>query len=144
MGIQQNDRLKFDVPTLLFGASLIGPSVLEITQKLKNWPVLAADGGLNSAINEGLFPQMVIGDMDSVTNLDQLPVSVRQIRLSGQDDTDFEKCIRLINAPLIVGLGFMDGRLDHSLAALDAMARLEHDRPVLLAGSNDIVLAASR
>ena len=78
---------------------------------------------------------MVIGDMDSVTNLDQLPVSVRQIRLSGQDDTDFEKCIRLINAPLIVGLGFMDGRLDHSLAALDAIARLEHDH-----GSNDIVL----
>ena len=33
-----------------------------------------------------------------------------------------------------------DGRLDHSLAAFDAMARLDHDRPVLLAGSNDVVL----
>ena len=33
-----------------------------------------------------------------------------------------------------------DGRLDHSLAVLDAMARLEHDRPILLAGSNDVVL----
>ena len=140
MDIQQNDRLKFDLPTVLFGASPIGPAVLEITQKFESWPVLAADGGVNAAINAGLLPQMVIGDMDSVTDLDQLPVSVRQIRLSGQDDTDFEKCLRLINAPLIVGVGFLDGRLDHSLAVLDSMARLEHDRPVLLAGSNDVVL----
>ncbi len=140
MDIQHNDRLKFDVPTVLFGASPIGPSVLEVTKKLKSWPVLAADGGINAAINAGLLPQMVIGDMDSVVDLDQLPVSVRQIRLSGQDDTDFEKCLRLIKAPLIVGVGFLDGRLDHSLAAFDAMARLDHDRPVLLAGSNDVVL----
>ena len=140
MDIQQNDRLNFDVPIVLFGASPIGSSVLKVTQKFKSWPVLAADGGLNAAINAGLLPKMVIGDMDSVTDLDQLPVSVRQIRLSGQDDTDFEKCLRLINAPLIVGVGFLDGRIDHSLAALDAMSRLEHDRPVLLVGSNDVVL----
>ena len=140
MDIQHNDRLKFDEPIVLFGASPIGPSVLEVTKKLKSWPVLAADGGINSAINAGLLPQMVIGDMDSVVDLDQLPVSVRQIRLSGQDDTDFEKCLRLIKAPLIVGVGFLDGRLDHSLAAFDAMARLDHDRPVMLAGSNDVVL----
>ena len=140
MDTQQNDCLKFDVPTVLFGASPVEPSVLKVTQKLKSWPVLAADGGLNAAINAGLLPQIVIGDMDSVTDLDQLPVSIRQIRLSGQDDTDFEKCLRLIKAPLIVGVGFLDGRLDHSLAALDAMARLEHDRPVLLAGSSDVVL----
>ena len=83
---------------------------------------------------------MVIGDLDAGTAWDKLPASVRQIRLSGQDDTDFEKCLRLIRAPLIVGVGFLDGRLDHSLAALDAMSRLEHDRPVLLVGSNDVVL----
>ncbi len=140
MYIQQNDRLNFDVPTVLFGASPIGPSVLEVTKRLKSWPVLAADGGINAAINAGLLPQMVIGDMDSVVDLDRLPVSVRQIRVSGQDDTDFEKCLRLIKAPLIVGVGFLDGRLDHSLAAFDAMARLDHDRPVMLAGSNDVVL----
>ena len=140
MDIKKNDSLKFDVPTVLFGASPIGPSVLRLAQRFKSWPVLAADGGLNAAINAGLLPQIVIGDMDSLTDLDQLSVSIRQIRLSGQDDTDFEKCLRLIEAPLIVGVGFLDGRFDHSLAALDAMARLDHDRPVLLAGSYDVVL----
>ena len=140
MDVQQNDRLNFDVPIVLFGASPVGSSVLKVTQKLRGWPVLAADGGLNTAKNSGLLPQMVIGDMDSVTDLDQLPVSIGQIRCFGQDDTDFEKCLRLIRAPLIVGVGFLDGRLDHSLAALDAMARLEHDRPVLLVGSHDVIL----
>jgi len=137
---QQNDRLKFDLPIVLFGASPIGSSVPSFIQKFKSWPVIAADGGLEAAIDSGLLPQMIIGDMDSVTNLEQLPVSIRQIRLSGQDDTDFEKCLRLIEAPLIVGVGFLDGRFDHSLAALDAMARLDHDRPILLAGSYDVVL----
>ena len=140
MDSQQNDRVKFDEPIVLFGASPIGSSVLKLIQKFKSWPVLAADGGSEAAIDAGFLPQMVIGDMDSVTDLDQLPVLVRQIRLSGQDDTDFEKCLRLIEAPLIVGVGFLDGRLDHSLAALDAMARLDHDRPILLAGSYDVVL----
>ena len=140
MNIRQNNPLKFDVPTLLFGASPIGSSVLKLIQKFQNWPVLAADGGLKAALNAGLLPEMVIGDMDSVTDLDHLPASVKKIRLSGQDDTDFEKCLRLIEAPLIVGVGFLDGRLDHSLAALDTMARLQHDRPVLLVGSYDVVL----
>ena len=140
MDSQQNDRFKFDEPIVLFGASPIGSSVLKLIQKFKSWPVLAADGGLKAAMDAGFLPQMVIGDMDSVTDLDQLPVSVRQIRLSGQDDTDFEKCLRLIEAPLIVGVGFLEGRLDHSLAAFDAMARLNHDRPILLAGSYDVVL----
>ena len=74
---------------MLFGASPIGRSVLKVTQKFESWPVLAADGGVNAAINAGLLPQMVIGDMDSVTDLDQLPISFGKSDLSGQDDTDF-------------------------------------------------------
>jgi thiamine pyrophosphokinase len=140
METQQNNRLKFNSPILLFGASPIDLSTLKLLQKYKSWPVLAADGGVTAAINAGLLPQIVIGDMDSATDLDQLPVSVRQIKLTEQDDTDFEKCLKLIDAPLIVGFGFLNGRFDHSLAALDALARLRHDRPVLLAGEFDVVL----
>lgn len=140
MDIQQNDCLKFESPTLLFGASPIGSAVLKLVQKCRNWPVLAADGGVVAAIDAGLLPEMVIGDMDSATDLGLLPASVRQIRLAGQDDTDFEKCLKLIETPLIVGFGFLGGRFDHSLAALDALARLQHERPVLLAGTDDVLL----
>ena len=82
----------------------------------------------------------MIGDMDSANDLDQLPDDIRQIKLSGQDDTDFEKSLGVISAPLIIGIGFLDGRFDHSLAALDALARLPHDRPVLLVGGDDVLL----
>ena len=112
MNIWENERLRFSSPVLLLGASPIGSSMLKIMQKLKSWPVLAADGGLMAAMEAGLLPQIVIGDVDS--EKDELCGSVRQIRLSGQDDTDFEKCLRLIDAPLIVGIGFLDGRFDHS------------------------------
>ena len=132
MNIRQNERLRFSSPILLLGASPIGSSMLKLMQKFKSWPVLAADGGLMAAMEAGLLPQIVIGDMDSAKGLELLPDSVRQIRLSGQDDTDFEKCLQLIDAPLIVGIGFLDGRFDHSLATMDALARLSHDRPVLL------------
>ena len=103
-------------------------------------PVIAADGGVETALDAGFLPQAIIGDMDSVDDLNLLPKSIHQIVLPQQDDTDFEKCLQLIDAPLIVGVGFLDGRFDHSLAVLDALARLQHDRPVFLVGANDVLL----
>ena len=78
--------------------------------------------------------------MDSVNDFDQLADDIRHIKRSGQDDTDFEKSLDLISAPLILGIGFLGGRFDHSLAALDALSRLPHDRPVLLVGGDDVLL----
>jgi len=132
--------LLYSSPILLFGAAPIAGSLLSCLDHCQNWPVLAADGGLRTALSCGLRPQAVIGDMDSANDLDQLPDDIRQIKLSGQDDTDFEKSLGVISAPLIIGIGFLDGRFDHSLAALDALARLPHDRPVLLVGGDDVLL----
>jgi len=137
---QQHDVLTFASPILLFGASPIAELTPHLLDEFKNWPVIAADGGVKAALNTGFLPQAIIGDMDSVDRLGDLPKSIRQILLSGQDDTDFEKCLKLIDAPLIVGFGFLDGRFDHSLAALNALARLHHDRPIFLVGANDVLL----
>jgi thiamine pyrophosphokinase len=136
----QDNQLLYSSPILLFGAAPIAGSLLSCLDHCQNWPVLAADGGLRTALSCGLRPQAVIGDMDSANDLDQLPDDIRQIKLSGQDDTDFEKSLGVISAPLIIGIGFLDGRFDHSLAALDALARLPHDRPVLLVGGDDVLL----
>ena len=140
MAYRHDDQLLFTSPILLFGAAPIAGSLLSCLDRCQNWPVVAADGGLGTALSCGLRPQAVIGDMDSANDLDQLPDDIRQIKRSGQDDTDFEKSLDLISAPLIFGMGFLDGRFDHSLAALDALARLQHDRPVLLVGVNDVLL----
>ena len=134
------DQLLFNAPILLFGAAPITRSLLSCLDRCQNWPVVAADGGLGTALSCGFRPQAVIGDMDSANDLDQLADDIRQIKRSGQDNTDFEKSLDLISAPLIIGIGFLDGRFDHSLAALDALARLPHDRPVLLVGGDDVLL----
>ena len=140
MAHRQDNQLLYSSPILLFGAAPIAGSLLSCLDHCQNWPVLAADGGLRTALSCGLRPQAVIGDMDSANDLDLLPDDIRQIKLSGQDDTDFEKSLGVISAPLIIGIGFLDGRFDHSLAALDALARLPHDRPVLLVGGDDVLL----
>ena len=140
MAYRQDDQLLFTSPILLFGAAPIAGSLISCLDRCQNWPVVAADGGLGTALSCGLRPQAVIGDMDSANDLDQMPDDIRQIKLSGQDDTDFEKSLDLISAPLIIGIGFLDGRFDHSLATLDALARLPHDRPVLLVGGDDVLL----
>ena len=120
---------------------LVGAAPIQIGTALKalpdSWPVIAADGGADVLLKIGRRPNLVIGDMDSAG---PLPDDLPQLPLAGQDDTDFEKCLARIEAPLIVGLGFLEGRLDHTLSALHALMGLPHDRPVMLIGDSDVML----
>ena len=123
-------------PVILVGAAPVQiGSALEALPKL--WPVIAADGGADVLLKIGRRPDLVIGDMDSAG---ALPDDLPQLSLAGQDDTDFEKCLARVHAPLIVGLGFLEGRLDHTLAAMHALTALSHDRPVMLFGETDLLL----
>ena len=123
-------------PVILVGAAPVQiGSALEALPK--SWPVIAADGGADVLLKIGRRPDLVIGDMDSAG---ALPDDLPQLSLAGQDDTDFEKCLARVHAPLIVGLGFLEGRLDHTLAAIHALMALSHDRPVMLVGDTDLVL----
>ena len=54
-----------------------------------------------------------------------------------QDSTDLEKCLRSVTAPWFLGLGFLGGRIDHELAALNALVRYRSS-PVILLGSEDL------
>ena len=127
---ENHDILRYDRPIVLVGAApvQIGPALKACPE---SWPVIAADGGADALLKIGRRPDLVIGDMDSAG---PLPDDLPQLPLDGQDDTDFEKCLSRIHAPLIVGLGFLEGRLDHTLAAIHALMALPHDRPVMLVG----------
>ena len=78
--------------------------------------------------------------MDSVGALDHLDPEIAIVHHTGQDDTDFEKCLNLIHAPLIVGFGFLGARHDHVLAALHALAGRAESRPVILVGQDDVMM----
>ncbi|WP_424931017.1 thiamine diphosphokinase [Amaricoccus macauensis] len=121
--------------------TLIGGGPVEdrdLTEARDIAPLLvAADGGLNHLRSKDVRPAAVIGDMDSV-ELDLVRESgVACHHIAEQDSTDLEKCLRNIAAPIMIGIGFMGGRVDHHLAAMNALLRFA-DRPVILLGGSDI------
>ena len=125
-------------PAILIGAAPTDLAGIELCAP--EWPVFAADGGVHTALANHLHPRAVIGDMDSIGAIDQLDPAIALIHQAGQDDTDFEKCLNLIHAPLIVGFGFLGARHDHMLAALHSLASLADSRPVILVGQDDVMV----
>lgn len=131
-----------DVPVTLIGGA--GAAAPEFDWALGVAPrLVAADGGARVALAAGRVPEAVIGDLDSLTREDRARLAATAIhRVAEQDSTDFAKCLARIAAPLVVGLGFLGARLDHTLAALNALAR--HDGACLLAGPKDVAFHVPR
>jgi thiamine pyrophosphokinase len=115
----------------------------DLALALKRAPVpVAADGGANRLLQLGVMPEAVIGDMDSISPAARAAIpKARQHLVAEQVTTDFDKALRLIEAPLVLALGFAGARLDHGLAAFATLiARAE--RRCLLIGPKDFAFAA--
>ncbi len=125
--------------TLVGGAD---PRRTDITTALSHAPnLVAADGGAAALLAAGLRPMVVIGDMDSIGADAKAAFSDRLVEVSNQDTTDLEKCLYRIAAPLIIAVGFSGGRLDHTLAVLNVLARFP-DRRIVLLGRDDATFLA--
>lgn len=124
--------------TLLGGGEA---SVDDVNAALSIAPVcIAADSGAELARLAGVAPAAVIGDFDSISpETLALTPPERRLHISEQDSTDFDKALRHIVAPVVVGVGFLGARLDHQLAALHVLAAQPHRRCVLL-GPREIAL----
>ncbi len=125
------------VMTLLGGGEAPAPS---LRNALERAPILvAADGGADRALALGYRPELAIGDMDSISAAARQALGPdRMLHIAEQDSTDFEKSLRSLPDALILGVGFTGARLDHTLAAMTALARNAHRR-VLLLGARDLV-----
>ncbi|KAF0676146.1 thiamine diphosphokinase [Profundibacterium mesophilum] len=125
--------------TLVGGGPLDAP---ELRDSVARAPcIAAADGGAGHVLAADLMPEAVIGDLDSLAPGDaaRLPAG-RLHHIAEQDSTDFQKCLSRIAAPLVIGVGFSGGRLDHSLAALVAL--IHAPVPCLLLGAQDVAMHA--
>ena len=127
-----------DKPVTLVGGAEVSKKMLNRAQSIGPL-VVAADGGADAALYNGVVPEAVIGDFDSLTDWarDQIP-EIALHPIPEQHTTDFDKCLRNINTPLVIGVGFSGNRLDHQLAAYNTLVRHPH-RPCLLLGVEELV-----
>jgi thiamine pyrophosphokinase len=102
--------------------------------------VVAADSGAETCLAADVVPALVVGDMDSISAETRAALKDRLHRVAEQDSTDFEKVLRAVEAPLMVGVGFLGGRMDHALAAMSVLIR--SPRRCVLVGPHDVVFAA--
>ena len=125
----------------LLGAGEV--TAASLAEALTLAPILvAADGAAAQALGFGHLPAAVIGDLDSITPAARAKIPPDRLHpLAEQDSTDFDKCLRNIRAPLVLGVGFAGARLDHELAAYNALVR-HRDRRCILIGPVDICFHA--
>lgn len=137
-----NNGIRVNIVQHSENVTLLGPSQVnkaDLIEVLQYAPTLVAvDGGAKIAVKMGQTPKIVVGDFDSIDEktLAAIPES-NQIHIPEQDSTDFDKALQTVTAPLILGLGFLGGRLDHQGAVLNSMCR-SRSQKVLLVGEHDV------
>ena len=79
-------------------------------------PLIAADGAADALAARGLWPDQIIGDLDSVS--EALRTRCPTLALPDQNTSDFQKCLQWLQAeallPAII-VGIQGGALDHIL-----------------------------
>lgn len=118
-------------PIALIGGAQVAPEILNILQTLTE-VFVAADGGANTLHAAGVHPSKVIGDFDSISDAVRQDFAPVLLHVAEQDSTDLEKVISRVAAPVLIGAGFLGGRLDHTMAALSVMARYAAVRLILI------------
>ena len=81
---------------------------------------------------------LVFGESLSVEDMKKWEAKGTKIlKITEQDSTDFEKCIRSIKAPKFICLGFANERLDHFLAVCSAL--IKSNKPIFILGNRDLI-----
>lgn len=132
------------VGVTLIGAGMVVPAKLQAALALAP-SIVSADGGADAALRLGLVPDAVIGDMDSVGDAarEMIPAD-RFCRIAEQDSTDFDKALRNIAAPVVIGVGFEGGRIDHMLACYSVLVQRAAQPCILMAGEQIVFAAPKR
>ncbi len=138
--------MKSPIVQSLQGVTLVGGgpfSGRDLVMCLSRAPVaVAADGGADALLRLGTMPEAVIGDFDSLSAAGRAAIPVaRQHPLEEQANTDFDKVLRSVNAPILLALGFAGARLDHGLAVFNTLIRRADQRCIVI-GPKDVAFAA--
>jgi len=125
----------------LIGGGPVARGALEAALRLAPL-IVAADGGADRALRLGHMPAAVVGDFDSITARARASIPPGRLHpVTEQDTTDFDKALRAVEAPFVLGMGFSGARLDHGLAVLNTLAR-HPARRCLILGARDVSFLA--
>ena len=143
VGTQQTQIAEFDDPIVIVGGGRVDAELLRELYA-SGCRLIGADGGADQIVDAGLKPEVIVGDFDSLREPLSWLGKTRLIQLPEQETTDFEKALYSTRSPVTIGLGMTGGRFDHTLAALDAMARYARKRHIVLVDEQDIALGLTR
>jgi thiamine pyrophosphokinase len=102
-------------------------------------PVLiCADGGGNRAMRWGHCPCAIVGDLDSANLKLAANKDILVFEVADQSTTDFEKCLDIVPQKLVLAVGFLGKRVDHQLAAFNALSKYR-GQPIILIGKKDVI-----
>jgi len=108
--------------------------------------LICADGGSNSALKMKLVPDVIIGDLDSISSesLKEFKSVSKIIRLKRQNDTDVEKCLKYAIShkyaeALLVGV--TGNRLDHTFCNLGIVLKFFPQIKISLIAENSFLMA---
>lgn len=138
----QKSVLQFSGLLVVVGGGLLD---LDLLHRLsaRGADLVGADGGGDVIAEAGLVPRAIIGDFDSLADPHGWTEETTLLRIEEQETTDFEKVLYSTSAPLTVALGMTGRRFDHTLAALNAVARHAGERRIVLVDEYDLALAVS-
>jgi len=122
-------------PIALVGGAELAPEHLNILQTLTDL-FIAADSGADHLLDSGVLPQLVVGDFDSISPQARRKFAPQLVHVAEQDSTDLEKALSRAQAPVIIGAGFLGGRIDHSFAAFSVLAK-NPDIPLILLSNTE-------
>lgn len=129
-----------DSPICLVGGARISEAVFERAKSFCN-KLVAVDSGADFLLGNGAVPEVVLGDLDSLSDEARGVFADRLCLISEQSTTDFEKAVMRVSAPCLLALGFTGGRMDHLLSVLNVIVRYP-DQPVVLVDEDDASFVA--
>ena len=110
--------------------------------------IICADGGYNLVCEAGIKPDVIIGDMDSVSG--KLPTDVKIYTYPcKKDKTDLHICVDFAlrhKCDQIILLGVMGGRISHSMGSLMMLEYIHknHAAGMILTASTRVFLVSDK
>ncbi len=120
-------------------------SVIIFLQKKGYNYLVCADGGANSARKMNLIPDLIVGDLDSITPATKKFFSDKSelIQLKRQNDTDVEKCIKTVKKrgySEAILCGVTGDRLDHTFCNLGIVIKFSNDIRLKIVAENSVLV----